>query len=237
MISKAEFDKFADEYHELHRQNVRVSGESPEFFAEYKIRDVRELLGTDATADIRILDFGAGVGSSVPYFKRFFPEAFLTCLDVSEKSLAIARERYPDHAEYRVFDGESLPFPDGTFDLVFAACVFHHIPHGHHAALLREWHRVLKPKGTAVVFEHNPLNPLTVNAVNTCPFDENAVLIRASGMRECMLKAGFPAVGLRYRLFFPGPLRALRPLERWLRWCPLGAQYFVHASKPEDSRA
>jgi hypothetical protein len=91
----------------------------------------------------------------------------------------------------------------------------------------------LKPGGTAVIFEHNPLNPLTVHAVNTCPFDENAELIRGPSLRKEMQKAGFQNVGLRYRLFLPGALRALRPLERWLYGCPLGAQYFVHATKQQ----
>ena len=32
-----EFDKFAEEYLKLHSQNIRLTGEEPEFFAEYKI--------------------------------------------------------------------------------------------------------------------------------------------------------------------------------------------------------
>ena len=36
-----EFDKFAEEYLKLHSQNIRVTGEKPEYFAEYKIRDLK----------------------------------------------------------------------------------------------------------------------------------------------------------------------------------------------------
>jgi ubiquinone/menaquinone biosynthesis C-methylase UbiE len=230
-MHKAEFDKFADEYHVLHQKNIRLSGESTEFFAEYKIRDVFELITNQAHDPQQILDFGAGIGTSIPHFLRFFPDASLTCLDVSEKSLEVGRSRFSDLATFQSFDGKRIHCPDNTFDLVFAACVFHHIPHSAHFGLLREWLRVIKPGGTAVIFEHNPLNPLTVNAVNTCPFDENAELIRGTLLRKEMQKAGFQSVGLRYRLFVPGALRALRPLERWLHWCPLGAQYFVHATK------
>lgn len=232
-MDKAEFDRFADEYHKLHRLNVRMSGESPEFFAEYKIRDVQGLLASMPGETRRILDFGSGVGGSVPFFRKYFPEANLACLDVSEKSLTIARERFPEQADYHTFDGVTIPFPDNTFDLVFAACVFHHISDHHHIGLLREWHRVVKPDGWAIVFEHNPYNPLTVHAVNTCPFDENAVLIPAGLLRERLEAAGFSRSSLHYRLFFPGLLRHLRPLERWLRWCPLGAQYMAYAAKPK----
>ena len=233
-MQKAEFDKFADEYYVLHQKNIRLSGEDPEFFAEYKIRDVFELIMNQSHKPQYILDFGAGIGTSVPHFRRFFPDTSLTCLDVSEKSLEVGRTRFPGLADFQLFDGIRIPSPDNTFDLVFAACVFHHIPHSEHITLLREWLRVLKPGGTAVIFEHNPLNPLTVNAVNTCPFDENAELIRGTLFREEMQKAGFQNVGLRYRLFVPGALRVLRPLERWLLWCPLGAQYFVYSTKSKE---
>jgi len=232
-MDKAEFDKFADEYHALHQKNIRLSGESTEFFAEYKIRDIFELFINRKYNQMpkKILDFGAGIGTSIPHFLKFFPDASLTCLDVSEKSLEVGRSRFPGLASFQSFDGKRIPFPDNTFDLVFAACVFHHIPHSAHFGLLREWLRVIKPGGTAVIFEHNPLNPLTVNAVNTCLFDKNAELIRGTMLRKEIQKVGFQNVGLRYRLFVPGVLRRLRPLERWLHWCPLGAQYFIHATK------
>ena len=53
-----------------------------------------------------------------------------------------------------------------------------------------ELKRVLRAGGACVIFEHNPLNPLTVQAVNTCPFDENAVLIKAPISVAC---SGRPA--------------------------------------------
>lgn len=232
-MHKVEFDKFADEYKILHQKNVRLSGESIDFFAEYKIKDIFELFANRAANQnsLQILDFGAGIGTSIPHFLKYFPDAALTCLDVSEKSLEVGRSRFSGLANFQSFDGQRIPYPDNMFDLVFAACVFHHIPHSAHYNLLDEWLRVLKPGGTAVIFEHNPLNPLTVRAVNTCPFDENAELIRGTTFRKELLRVGFQNVGLRYRLFVPGVLRVLRPLERRLHWCPLGAQYFVHGTK------
>ena len=50
---------------------------------------------------------------------------------------------------------------------------------------------MLKPGGMLFVFEHNPLNPLTRHAVNTCVFDENAHLILARTMNNRVRKAGF----------------------------------------------
>jgi SAM-dependent methyltransferase len=233
-MHEAEFDKFADEYRALHTSNIRMSGESPEFFAEYKVRDVIETLsaaGLPRLAQPAILDFGGGIGSSVPHFRKHCPQARLTCLDVSRRSLEIASARFPGLADFRWFDGKTIPFADESFDVAFAACVFHHIDHALHVQLLREIRRVLAPGGTIFIFEHNPLNPLTRHAVNTCAFDEGAHLISGWTMRRRLVEAGFADARTRYRLFFPAALSSLRPLEKFLTWMPLGAQYCVVGRK------
>jgi len=230
-LERAAFDNFANEYRSLHAANIKISGESPEFFAEYKIRDVAALTASAAEKVSRILDFGSGIGASVPYFREYFREARLTCVDVSEMSLKIAELRFPGEATLQLFDGRTLPFLDRSFDLVFAACVFHHIDHTQHVSLLRELRRVLRLGGRLVIFEHNPLNPLTVHAVNTCPFDENAKLITARVMRARFKAAGFPNARVTYRIFFPHFLKKLRSLDAYLTCLPLGAQYFITAKK------
>lgn len=50
-------------------------------------------------------------------------------------------------------------------------------------------------------------------------------------MQESLIAAGFAEAFIRYRVFFPGALRTLGPLERWLAWLPAGAQYYVAAWK------
>jgi SAM-dependent methyltransferase len=228
-MNQSEFDKFALEYQSLHACNIRASGEAPAYFAEYKVRDVSRLLRRLQVKAADILDFGAGVGTSVEYFARHLPQARLTCLDVSEKSLEVGRSRLGSLARFVAFDGKTLPFPERSFDLCFAACVFHHIPHSEHAPLFREFRRVLRPGGLVFVFEHNPWNPLTVRTVRDCPFDENAVLISSRQLRSRLREAGFARVRGAYRVFFPRALRLLRPLEPLLAWCPLGAQYYAAA--------
>ena len=226
-MDQAEFDRFADEYEQQHADNIRLSGETPAYFARYKVQDVARL--SAAQAPERILDFGAGVGASIPHWREAFPRASLTCLDVSERSLAIARGRYPDMAQYHSFDGVTLPYPARSFEVAFAACVFHHIDGASQVPLLRELRRMLTGDGRLFVFEHNPLNPLTRHAVNTCPFDANAVLIGARTLRERLREAGFSRISLAYRIFFPARLSRLRPLERMLTRLPLGAQYRICA--------
>jgi ubiquinone/menaquinone biosynthesis C-methylase UbiE len=165
------------------------------------------------------------------YFFKYFPSAKLSCTDVSEKSLNIAQERYPDGAEYKIFDGIALPYESESFNIVFTACVFHHIPLNEHDALFKEILRVLKKDGVFIIFEHNPLNPLTVRAVNTCEFDKNAELIRCNRLRNQLRRAGFNQVAHKYRIFFPRFLKVLRFFESRLGWLPLGAQYYVTGRK------
>ncbi len=227
-MDRAEFDQFADEYLAQHRSNIAVTGEDPEFFAEYKIAVVQGLL---ADAPRRIVDFGSGIGASMPFFRKYFPAAALTCADASPRSLELAAARFPGGAAFAEVADNAVPAADASFDLAFSACVFHHIDHDEHVHWLGELHRVTAPGGHLAIFEHNPWNPLTVRAVNTCPFDINARLIRASQLVKAAKAAGWQSPQIRYHIFFPRALAALRGLEPSLAWLPLGGQYSLIARK------
>ncbi len=222
----AEFDKFADEYRALHADNIRLSGEDPEYFARYKIQDLRRRWDAAGRAEpAAALDFGTGIGNSIPHLAKAFPSTRLTGLDVSQNSLDLAERRFPGMAHYVRYDGWRAPFENASFDLIFSACVFHHIDAAEHREIFAELRRLLRPGGLMVIFEHNPVNPATRHIVATCPFDENAVLIPAPKLKRSQLDAGFRQVQVAYTAFFPGQLRLLRPLEPMLAGCPLGAQY------------
>src|SRR4029077_10839194 len=85
----------SDEYDLIYSKFIKVSGEQPEFFSEYKVADAAIVASLHKTNVQPILDFGSGVGNSVPWFRKHFPTAELTCADVSLKSMEIARRRYP----------------------------------------------------------------------------------------------------------------------------------------------
>ena len=227
---RAEFDLLADEYHALHKANDALAGGEPEIFARYKIAQLAELVAARGAQARDILDFGSGIGNSIPWFRQYFPDSQLACADVSERSLQIAQMRFPG-AEHHVLVHDSIALDAASQDIVFSACVFHHIPHSQHLHWLRELRRLVRPGGLLVVYEHNPANPLTVHAVRTCPLDANAHLVRPIELRRNAAEAGWRAPRTDYTMFFPRALRALRAIEPRLAWLPLGAQYRLVAQQ------
>ena len=226
----AEFDKFAEEYLATHKTNLAVTGESPDYFAQYKIVEVARRLKALRLCPERVLDFGCGIGNSAPHLRDAFPMAQITGVDVSEKSLSVARARFPGAAEFQAYDPKGAPpGPAEGYDLIFSACVFHHIEPEEHVAIFRRLRERLAPGGVMAIFEHNPVNPVSRYIVATCPFDENAVLIPAGELARRQRAARFSHVGVTYTGFFPGPLKALRPLEPLLAKVPIGAQYYTLA--------
>lgn len=229
-MTQQEFDVHAKSYSEVLDRSVVMSGEDSSYFAEYKIRDLHhELrrLGLDTGSALRLLDFGCGVGASMPYARRHFAQAELIGVDVSKDSLDMAKSRYGELASFLALCNGILPEQASKVDAAYAMCVFHHIEEAMQVGWLSNMRSRLKPGGVMMIYEHNPFNPLTVRVVNNCPFDENAVLIRASLMVQRCREAGFKKVKVRYRVFFPGFLKVFRFTERFFSWLPLGGQYYV----------
>lgn len=225
-----EFDRYADRYTGLHRTNIRASGEEPSYFSRYKAQYMAARVGSKNTRQpFDILDFGCGVGNSIPHLRAAFPRARLHGVDPSGESIQLAERTHAGDAAFHINHGNALPYDDHSFDLVQVACVFHHIEPPQRDHWMREIRRVLKPGGQVFVFEHNVLNPLTVRAVQECPFDEDAILLPRHELLARVRTAGFNDVHSRYIVFFPAALKFLRSLEPWLGFVPFGAQYVVRA--------
>lgn len=229
-MKQHEFDVHARGYKEVLDQSIGFSGEDSDYFAEYKIRDLRHELtraGADPGAALKLMDFGCGVGTSMPPARQHFARAELLGVDVSQESLEQARARYGELANFLPLEDGRWPAQASSLDAAYAMCVFHHVYEEAHVRILSDIRARLKPGGMMMVYEHNPYNPLTVRVVNNCPFDENAKLIRASVMAQRCRDAGYKDVKVRYRVFFPGFLKVFRFAEGMLSWLPLGGQYYV----------
>ena len=223
--SRELFDKLALEYSSIAKLNVGVVDGEDDYLNKYKVEIASKL----AHESNNILDYGCGIGLSIPYFRSFFPGAKLTAYDPSEKSLSIVSQRDP--SVNIISKQENLGH--GSFDLIFLSCVLHHIEPSALAENLRFIIKLLNINGSIILFEHNPLNPLTQLVVANSPIDKDATLIRKSKLVK-LLRSIEPDLKIfsRYTVFFPSFLKFLRPLEfSYLGGCPIGAQFLIKATK------
>lgn len=107
----------------------------------------------------KVLEIGAGMGTDLAQFAKH--GAICTDLDLSLGHLDHARANFRLRglsAEFVHGDGESLPFPDNTFDVVYSNGVIHHTPDT--GGVIAQIRRVLKPGGKAItmVYAENSLH-------------------------------------------------------------------------------
>lgn len=228
----SEFDKYAESYKELHQKSINFSGEETSYFTKIKVREFAHLLKDTQNSLEYVLDFGSGIGGALPFFKEYLNESKVCCVDVSSASLEYSKQKnISEKYDYRLIEGKKIPAKNEEFSVVYSACVFHHIDHDDHIEWCQELWRTAKVGARLVVFEHNPINPLTRKAVRDCPFDENAVLVSPKALKQTLIAAGWKNVSVHYIVFIPRFLSFLRFLEKYLKWCPFGAQYYVLGEK------
>lgn len=93
-----------------------------------------------------VLDVGCGSGLLLELLRPL--SARLVGIDFSERMIRLARERVPE-ARLVLADAESLPFTDGSFDVVVSATVIQNAPSPER--VLNEIARVLRKGGLAVL--------------------------------------------------------------------------------------
>ncbi len=220
----AEFDQFANEYKRILDQSTAIAGESSEYFTDYKAAFVERLLGGRSA---QILDFGCGVGTLSSALARRLPGVAIHGYDVSEDSLA---QIDPALRQKGLFTSD-LAALERSYSLIVVSNVMHHIPVEERQETINRLAACLAPSGEILVFEHNPINPLTRLVVSRCVFDENAVLLPPRELKRYFRGAGLDVVRNDYIVFFPKPLAAFRPIEPMMGWCPAGAQYALRGAK------
>ncbi|MGA2991957.1 MAG: class I SAM-dependent methyltransferase, partial [Candidatus Korobacteraceae bacterium] len=143
------------------------------------------------------LDVGCGFGELLRLGNSFVREA--AGCDVSAEMLERCRD-----LNVRVQPSPTfLPYPERRFDLITAACVFHHVAHAMRPLLIKEIFRVLSPGGLCCIIEHNPWNPITQLIVRRTPVDTNAHLLTATQAHGLLMNEGLTPASRKYFLLFP----------------------------------
>lgn len=220
-----QFDRYADDYKALLDRSVSIVGEGGEYFAKVKASYMASVLGPWFRG--RVLDYGCGVGLLSRALFEQFPGAHIDGFDPSPASIEAVAEEIKRAGTFTCDRDELLV----GYDAIVLANVLHHVPPADRQSTIEFCARLLSASGRLFIFEHNPLNPVTRMAVDRCPFDEDAILLRSGESRALLERSGLRAVARDYIVFFPKFLKSLRPLERFVKWFPLGAQHVTNGVK------
>jgi ubiquinone/menaquinone biosynthesis C-methylase UbiE len=116
---------------------------------------IHTLLKFDDAKGKDVLEIGVGMGADHMEIAKAAPLS-LTGVDLTERAVAHTTDRLSLAGftpNVRVADAEELPFPAGSFDLVYSHGVLHCSPDTEKA--FREVFRVLRPGGTARIMIYN----------------------------------------------------------------------------------
>ncbi|HKP16153.1 MAG TPA: methyltransferase domain-containing protein [Gemmatimonadaceae bacterium] len=140
-----------------------------------------------------VLDVGCGTGSLAIAAKRAVgATGAVTGVDASPDMIALAtRKATRTNADvgFRIAVAERLPVPDGSFDVVLATLMLHHLPGPVRRECVREARRVLKPGGRILAVDFSRPSSRKGGLIarmhrhGGVSVDAMVALLRDSGMR------------------------------------------------------
>ena len=229
-FNKTDFDEFSAEYDVALAHGLSVSGEDKNYFARGRIAWLASCLRQLQEEPQSVMDFGCGTGSAIPFMLDLMAIKSILGVDVSTKSLEIARRT--SNSERAQFLLLSQYQPEGQMDLTFCNGVFHHIPLEERATKLNYIYRSLRPGGLLAFWENNPWNPGTRYVMSRIPFDRDAITLAPPEARRMLRAGGFEILRTDFLFIFPRMLSWFRGIEPFLSQLPFGGQYQVLCRKP-----
>lgn len=142
-----DYDKFAEK-----RQQDLINGMKPSHrFVE---KNMMKSMITDLK-NKKILMLGCGTGEESKLLETFGATSkYLIGIDLSEKSIEIAKKTYPD-IDFVVGDMNDLQFENECFDFVYSSLAIHY--NDTPERTYKEVYRVLKPDGLFLFSVGHPL--------------------------------------------------------------------------------
>jgi len=204
-----------------------------------KLHHLLRLVAFDGYRGRSVLEVGCGAGVDLARFAK--GGATVTGVDLAASAIALARSNFAQPrltGTFEVAAGEHLPFPDHSFDVVYAQGVVQYTANPQR--LVDECRRVLKPGGEAIFQVYNRiswLNALSKLMKVGLEHDDAPVLLKFSigefqhllrGFREIrIVPERFPVKsrlhggwkGAVYNGLFVGTFNVLpKPLVRRFGW-------------------
>jgi SAM-dependent methyltransferase len=200
-----------------------------------KLHHLLRLVDFNAWKGKAVLEVGCGAAVDLARFAK--GGAVATGVDLAGSAIELARANFAQqglHGDFRVANGEALPFPDNAFDYVYAHGVMQYTANPQ--ALVDECRRVLKPGGTALFQVYNRvswLNALSKLMQVGLEHDDAPVLLKYSIPEFRAMLSGFSHVeivperfpvksrlhkgwkGMVFNTFFVGTYNALP--RAWVR--------------------
>jgi SAM-dependent methyltransferase len=161
-----------------------------------KLHHLLRLVPFEQSAGKSVLEVGCGAGVDLARFAK--AGAVVTGVDLAQSAIDLAKANFDQQGlrgDFRVADGEQLPFSDGAFDLVFAHGVVQYTANPQR--LVDECRRVLKPGGQAIFQVYNRvswLNALSKVMKVGLEHDDAPVLLKFSIPEFRRLVSGFRSV-------------------------------------------
>jgi SAM-dependent methyltransferase len=143
------------------QQMMRIGSEDQRVFVAQGSR-IATLLGAemrsyfgDITPEMKILDFGCGVGRALLPLALSNPGVWHGC-DVDESAVGYLRGAVPAvKAEVTGYQ-PPLPYESESFDCVYSISIWTHLPIGLQLPWLKEIRRILRPDGLALISTSGP---------------------------------------------------------------------------------
>jgi len=103
----------------------------------------------------KVLDVGCGTGMFLKLLKEKHDGVEAIGIDPDKGALEIATKRLTKFKDVKLIRGfgETLPFEDETFDIVFSTLAFHHMPTDIKQKAIKEIFRVLKKGGKLAIVD------------------------------------------------------------------------------------
>ena len=161
-----------------------------------KLHHLLRLVPFNRYRDRTVLEVGCGAGVDLARFAE--GGAIVTGVDLAQSAIELAKANFDQRGlkgDLQVANGEALPFPSDSVDLVYAHGVVQYTAHPER--LVKECYRVLKPGGEAIFQVYNRvswLNALSKLMKVGLEHEDAPVLLKFSIQEFRKLLAGFREV-------------------------------------------